>query len=219
MATTTTSEEEPVASFLAGSLGLDADDFDLLEELFIEAMAAKNLSGERIFAALNNGASFGKALGISDDTIEFLYARAHRWVAIGQHERAEPIFRALCLIDDSSADFWVGVGLCLRARTAWNEALDAFRTASEKRPQWAIPHFHALDLCVRGKDWEQAAIELAAFEEKSDSATHSAIVAEVEKFKKALQLQGRAKGEGQSHDDDRRSVGAFVGAFERKSRT
>jgi tetratricopeptide (TPR) repeat protein len=195
-ATTNISQEKPPVPSFAESLGIEDDDLDLLEDIFVQATAAKSLPGDKIFAALKRGDSFGKALGISNDMIEFLYARAHRWVAVAQYGRAEPIFRALCIADPSSADFWVALGICLRARSAWGEALAAFETASEKKPQWEIPHFHALDLCVRRKDWAKAATELAAFEKKADNETHSAIVAEVNKYKKALQLQAqRSNGE------------------------
>jgi tetratricopeptide (TPR) repeat protein len=196
VATANVNQEKPPVSSLAESLGVEDDDLDLLEDFFIQATAPKSLPGGKIFTALKKGASFGKALGISNDMVEFLYARAHRWVAVARYERAEPIFRTLCIVDANAADFWVGLGICLQARSAWDEALAAFVAASEKKPQWEIPHFHALDLCIRRKDWVKATAELAAFEKKADKETHSAIVAEVNKYKKVLQLQAqRSNGE------------------------
>jgi tetratricopeptide (TPR) repeat protein len=189
-------QKNPTTISLAESLGIDQDDVDLLEGFFVEFADDKSLSGTKIFNALTKGASFGQALGISNNIIELLYARAHRWVAVARYEKAEPIFRALCVIDASSADFWVGLGICLQARSAWDDALAAFTTASAKKRKWEIPHFHALDLCMRRKDWDQAATELAAFERKADNKTSPAIVAEVNKYKTALQLRGRSSKRG-----------------------
>jgi tetratricopeptide (TPR) repeat protein len=179
---------------LAQSLGIDDNELDLLEDFFVAAANAKGASGRKIFARLRNGATLGQALEVPDTAVEILYARAHRWSAVGRHDKAEPIFRALCIVDGQSADFRCGLGICLRARSAWDEALAAFAMASEVRPRWAVPHFHALELCIRRGDWARAATELAAFEQKADSETHPALTAEAERYKQALLLRGGASG-------------------------
>jgi tetratricopeptide (TPR) repeat protein len=199
MATTANADREKVAaSRLARSLEIDDNQLDLLEGFFVEAATAKGASGRKIFARLRRGASVGQALEIPNTAVEILYSRAHRRSALGRHDKAEPIFRALCIINGESADFWTGLGICLRARSAWDEALAAFATASQQRPQWAVPHFHALELCIRRAAWTQAASELAAFEQKADSETHPALTAEAERYKKALLLRGRSDESGVS---------------------
>jgi tetratricopeptide (TPR) repeat protein len=189
-----TDQEQPTVSRLAAALDIDDSDLDLLEEFFLAATAAQGaqsaLLGRKIFARLRAGASIAQALGVSDGMIEFLYARAHRWMVVGRHEKAEPIFRVLCIIDGESADFWTGFGICLKARAAWDEAVAAFNMASQKRPQWPVPHFHALELSLRREAWTKAAAELAAFDKKADSATPAVLRAEVEKYRKALELRG-----------------------------
>jgi tetratricopeptide (TPR) repeat protein len=191
MAATINTDRETVAvSRLAQSLGVDDNELDLLEDFFVDAATAKGAPGRKIFAKLRRGVALGQALGIPVAAVELLYSRAHRWSALGRHDRAEPIFRVLCIVSGESADFWTGLGICLRARSAWEEALAAFATASEQRPQWAVPHFHALELCIRRAAWPQAATELAAFEQKADSETHPALTAEAERYRKALLLRG-----------------------------
>jgi tetratricopeptide (TPR) repeat protein len=199
MAATANADQKAVAaSRLARSLEIDDAELGLLEDYFIEAAAAKGASGRKIFARLRRGAAFGQALEIPKAAVEILYSRAHRWSTLGRHEKAEPIFRALCIVDGESADFWTGLGICLRARSAWDEALAAFATASGQKPQWAVPHFHALELCIRRGAWTRAATELAAFEQKADSETHPVLAAEAGRYKKALLLRARSSESGVS---------------------
>jgi tetratricopeptide (TPR) repeat protein len=195
----TGSRTPPVGRSLAQALGVDDNELGLLELLFVEATAEKGVSGHKIFARLRKGAAFGQALDISKAAVETLYSRAYRWSALGRHDKAEAIFRTLCIIDGKSEDFWTGLGICLRARSAWDEALAAFATASDQRPQWAVPHFHALELCIRRADWTRAATELAAFDRKADGETHPALTAEAERYRKVLALRGSSRDNGVSN--------------------
>ena len=184
-----------LAQSLARWLGIDDSDLDLLADLLDAGLAANGTPGRNILARVKGGAVLGRAFEVPDAATEVLYARAHRWVAVGRHDRAEPIFRALCVLDETSADFWTGLGICLRARSAWDEALAAFATASQKRPRWAVPHFHALELCLRRGAWARAAIELAAFDDKADGEVPPALVAEASRYGKVLARRG-AHGKG-----------------------
>jgi tetratricopeptide (TPR) repeat protein len=190
---------QSLAQSLAHSLGVDDNELDLLEGFFVEAAAAKGASGRKIFAKLKAGVAFGQALEVPNTAVEILYSRAHRWSAVGRHDKAEPLFRALCILNAGSADFWTGLGICLRVRSAWDEALAAFATASERSPHWAVPHFHALELCVRREAWTQATTELAAFEQKADSETHPALIAEAGRYKSALELRASGDTNGVSN--------------------
>ena len=190
-------QQPRAVSRLAALLDLAEDEVDQLEEFFVEATATQGALGRKIFARLRQGASLGEALDVSEDMLEFLYARAYRWLVVAKHQNAEPLFRVLCMLDAESADFWIGLGLCLKARAAWDEALTAFRLASQGRPQWAVPHFHALEVCVRHKKWSKAATELALFDSKADAATPAGLTAEMAKFRKVLRV--RAVQSNESH--------------------
>jgi hypothetical protein len=119
MATTANADRKKnTVSRLALSLGVDDDELDLLEDFFVEAATAKGASGRKIFAKLRKGVALGQAFEFPAAAVEILYSRAHRWSALGRHDKAEPAFRALCIINGRSADFWTGLGICLRARSA-----------------------------------------------------------------------------------------------------
>ncbi|PDT90808.1 hypothetical protein CO669_07480 [Bradyrhizobium sp. Y36] len=173
--------------------GADADpgasEFLLLEELFVAAATARGLPGRKIVARLKDGGLLGQALGIKREAIELLYARAHRWGTIGEHARAERLFAALCVIDTGCADHWVGLGICLRARSLWPDAVAAFERATALRPDWDVPHLHLLELCARHRDWTRAAAELAAFEQKTTAQTPAALIAEAGRYRVAIELR------------------------------
>jgi tetratricopeptide (TPR) repeat protein len=168
---------------------LDVDLGDLLGEALTGFAAARGVDARALARGLADGASLAQALDFSPSATESLYARAHRWFSLGRPDRAESCFRALCLLDDRRADFWVGFGVCLRLRAAFDEALRAFATAARLRPDWAIPHFHALEAHLRRGEWEHAAIELAKFRARINDGTQPAMIAEAVRYKTAIEMR------------------------------
>ncbi|MEN3385158.1 MAG: hypothetical protein V7608_5202 [Hyphomicrobiales bacterium] len=177
------------------SLGIDPDDLTALRELVIETLAPLGLDGKAVFAALADGSSFGEALGVSAGVIELIYARAHQWFVVGQIERAEALFQALCVLAPASADHWVGYGVCLKARSAFADAAHAFDRAAELRPHWAIPRFHATEVAVRTGAWAVAAETLTAFTERVDADVPPAMIHEMARVGAAIGARGGAAAE------------------------
>lgn len=173
---------------------VDIDEDELLRELIAQLPAStRRIDGVALLQRLAAVHSFGQALGFRPGAIDFLYARAHQWFLVGRADRAEPLFRALCLLDDRVADFWVGFGVCLRLRGALEHALEAFETASRLRPTWAIPYFHMLELLVRREAWALAATQLAAFEANIDDTVAPELIVEAARYKTALELRNSAE--------------------------
>lgn len=178
-----------VASYLDRSLDLKKNELNLLGKLFVEIAASKNIDRSDIFDRLKISEPTVQTLDASHAIVEFLYKRALKWFRAGHFDRAEAIFRALCILDTSSADFHVGLGICLRRRSAWHDALDAFEAAARLRPEWAIPRFHMLELLMRRGEWKRGAEELAAFEARLDRNVPPALTSEVARFRAALALR------------------------------
>ena len=118
--------------------------------------AAKGRGGRPVLRGVALGRGLGAALGISPEILELIYARAHRWFSVGKPDRAEPLFRALCIADGRVADYWVGLGVCLRLRKDWESASLAFSVAASLRPAWAVPVFHACELALATGDIAEA---------------------------------------------------------------
>lgn len=140
--------ELPVGIFF----DLSPSDATLFEEICQDLLLQAGVDGGAFFEQLRHGRSFGEALGITPEITQVIYARAHRWFSVGRADRAEPLFRALCIADGKVADYWVGLGICLRIRKEWNAAALAFSTAFRQQPDWAVPAFHACELALASGD-------------------------------------------------------------------
>ena len=188
------SENGGAVSPLGQALGLNEQELETLGTVFNETTQSMGIDGAPIFAKLRQGESLGSALGLPPGLRELLYARAHRWFSFGRVDRAEPLFRALCILAEGSADHWVGYGVCLRLRDNLDQAEFAFATAARLRTDWAIPHFHALELALHRQRWADAQAHLALYNAWVSDDTPEAIRAEVGRFRAALALKQAGNG-------------------------
>jgi Flp pilus assembly protein TadD len=170
------------------TIALDADLAGVLDD----ALKSIGLNGRQLASGVLEGGSLARALGLPQSATDFLYARACRWFSLGQPKRAEPLFRALCLLHDTDADFWIAFGVCLRLRSAFDEALSAFTTAAALRPDWPVPNFHLLELLVRREQWDRAADQLTKFAGKVDGTVERAMVVEAARYAAAIKMHNTA---------------------------
>lgn len=176
--------------------GLDSEETLAFAEAFTALAEPLGLDGRGIVDALSRGETLGQALGLPPRFAELLYARAHSLFSAGRHDRAEPLFRALCVIDAPTADYWVGYGLCLRQRDEDAQAALAFATAAALRPGWAVPQFHAAQLALAQERWTQAAAHLDAFHDRDDGAVPAGMRREARRQSRGLELRAEAHGDG-----------------------
>lgn len=174
---------------LGRALGLNAQEVTVLGEIFTETTRTMGIDGGPIFEKLKAGESLGRALGLPPGVRNLLYARAHRWFTFGRADRAEPLFRALCIMDERNADHWVGYGVCLRLRQNPAHAAIAFATAARLRPDWAVPHFHALELALHSGQWAQAKAHLDRYDACDQTGIADAIKSEVQRLRAAVALR------------------------------
>lgn len=174
--------------------GLAPDEARLLADHCAPILAQAGIDPGPFFDRLDREGTLGEALGLPPEAGELIYARAHRWFAVDRPERAEPLFRALCIADGRQADHWAGLGICLRLRAELVQARLAFAMASCLRPGWAVAHFHAAELELHADDIEEAAAQLALFERNRDDETPAAMVSEAQRLRAAVALRrGQAR--------------------------
>lgn len=175
--------------------GLDQEDTAMMVGLCSGLLQEAGIDGDQFLARLGQGDDLGAALGLPAELTEFLYARAHRWFVVDRIDRAEPLFRALCVLDGEVADYWIGLGICLRLRDSVDAAAIAFSTAALLRPQWAVPAFHSAELAILGGDYGKAAADLARFRAAADDTIPERMTAEAGRMEVALTLRRAAGGE------------------------
>ena len=184
------------ANPLGEALGIDAAGIDLLGDVFAEASASMGLDGRAIFERLRAGQTMGQALALPNGLRDLLYARAHQWFTIGRHDKAEGLFRTLCILDGSVADYWMGLGICLRLKSQWQQAHDAFQSASALRPDWAIPYFHALEAFIRQGDWASAGQAMQAYDARSQKGVPDTVRKEMVRFRTAIEFRQKSSDAG-----------------------
>ncbi|WP_181705333.1 hypothetical protein [Chthonobacter rhizosphaerae] len=171
---------------LLAAYGLTDRDFVLFERLFTATLAPSGLDGGDILDALARGHTPREALGLPAGIIDVVYARAHQWFTVGRADRAEPLFRALCVLAVGEADHWLGLGICMRLRGDLAGAETSFSAAARLRPGWAIPQFHAAELYMRQGRRTDAARALEAFRMLRDDTTPQPIVLQAARYATAL---------------------------------
>lgn len=174
---------------LIGALGLDPTETALLKQMLGELVAPLGIDGGQVVDGLSEGKPLADVLGLPAGLTEVLYARAYNWFTAGRHDRAEALFRILCVLDSSVADFWVGHGICLAERKELTEAVLAFATAAALRPDWAVPHFHAAQLAIAKERWRVARDHLVAFAGRDLSGLPKVMRHEASRQLEALQLR------------------------------
>ncbi|MCF0253491.1 MAG: SycD/LcrH family type III secretion system chaperone [Duodenibacillus sp.] len=92
-----------------------------------------NLTQEQldsIIGCILNGGTIAQASGISDDTLEAVYALAHQLYTSRNYKDALKVFRLLCLYNSQEYKFWMGSGGCYQALGSYSEAVDAYQFAA-----------------------------------------------------------------------------------------
>ena len=177
-------------------------------KVFVDILAKARIDGAPIFKKLCDGHSLAEALEIPKGAVDILYARAHQWFAVGRADRAEVLFKALCVIAGETADHWVGYGVCLKMSGRLQEAGQAFAAAARLRADWAIPYFHLFEVYARSGDFARAGQALAAFDIRKDSTTPQTVLSEAERFREALAIRTGALAGGLRAKDDAPKAGA-----------
>lgn len=181
-------EADVGTSPLARALGLSSEEVSAVGDALTAQLTSMGLDGAAVFSRLRDGEPIGAALGFPKHTTDILYARAYQWIQVGRPDKAEPLFRALCVLDGREADYWIGYGICLRERRADPDAALAFATALRLRPRWAVAHFHAFTLAATTGDWPRADAHWKLFLETEDGTTPEAVRQEARRMRTAIDV-------------------------------
>lgn len=149
---------------VAQMFDLGPEDIGALAGALDALLAEAGLDSRSLLEKLQQGSCLGQALGLPAETGELLYAKAYGWLAVDRPDRAEPLFRALCMFDGRVADYWVGLGVCCRLRSALPEAEIAFLSAEAARADWPVPAFHLAEIALLRNDRAAARGHLERFD-------------------------------------------------------
>lgn len=86
------------------------------------------------------GGTLKNIAGITDDDLEAIYAMAYNLVSARKFDKAEQLFRFLCMYDHTEKRWWNGLGITLQNAGKHEEAVNAYGMATlldveDPRPQ------------------------------------------------------------------------------------
>jgi type III secretion system low calcium response chaperone LcrH/SycD len=155
---------------------------------------------QTIIAGLQAGATIKDLKGVSDDTLEGMYALAYRFYRNGQLDEAETFFRFLCLYDFYNADYALGLAAVLHLKRDYDRAIGIYAVAQTLNLQDDRPMFHVGQCHLAlGK------LDLArdCFESVAERAVGSELGQRAQAYLLALQRQ-----QGDQQQDDQQRDGA-----------
>lgn len=117
--------------------------------------------------------------GVTDDDLEAIYAMAYNLVAARKFDKAEELFRFLCMYDHTEKRWWNGLGVTLQNAGKHADAVNAYGMATlldveDPRPQAQAGYcLAALERWAEAKNALEGAIIMCA-----DKPEHSEIRAQ-----------------------------------------
>lgn len=152
-------------------------------------------------SALEQGASLRDFTDMGDETMETIYRTAYSLYQGNQYEKAQKVFRFLCLYDHLEKKYFMGLGACCQMLGQWQAAIESYHQAAILDLDDPYVPFHTGHCYVALKDFAKAADSYRAahyFAEKKPE-THKlaaqAKLAEASMLKKQSELEEQASME------------------------
>jgi tetratricopeptide (TPR) repeat protein len=168
----------------------DPDTLTVLGARFANRLGFSGVDGALLFERLVQSGSLKDALGISDELVEVLYARAFHLIRVGHIKRARDLFFILCALDDAKGDHWLGYGICLSALDDAELALAALDRAVQLSPRSAAPQFHRLRIFMYTERWHDAGKALRRLVKNARRQGDVDLLNAAVPFRVALQMRG-----------------------------
>ncbi len=97
---------------------------------------------------IEGGEPLYQILRIEGTLLDERYTLALGQYKSGKLDRAEELFRWLCLMNGTSSAYWMGLGACLQGQERWGEARTAYALAVAWSPTDDLTALYYLGLCT-----------------------------------------------------------------------
>ena len=142
----------------------------------------------KISNALQHGFTIAQITGITQKTLESLYAIAYQYYTVEDYENAQILFQALCTYKHNEEKFWLGLAGSRQALQNYKGAIDAYSMAGiASSLQNPLPFFYAAQCFIKMEDKENAIISLQALLTMGDDSNKAHTFCK-EKAKEILHL-------------------------------
>lgn len=116
--------------------------------------------------------TFQSLLGLSNDTLLWIYSIGYQLFEDGKKEDAFAIFQMLTTLNPLVADYWIAEGLTQKALNYDMESLHSFAMASIMKPNNPIPRCQSVEIYLKIGQIDSARLEFAALEKIMQSAAY-----------------------------------------------
>ncbi len=86
-----------------------------------------------------------EAMGLSDQTVEAMYAHGYRLYQAAKYGAAGHIFRMLTTLDPTEPKYYLGMGACLHRMKEYEPAVFMYELCGEMNKQDPMPLYYASD--------------------------------------------------------------------------
>ncbi|MDN3504177.1 MAG: tetratricopeptide repeat protein [Rhabdochlamydiaceae bacterium] len=102
---------------------------------------------------------------VTQEDAQIFYSFAHQLYQTGEYEKAEPIFRKLCISRPLEARNWMGLAASLQEQAKYDIAVVAWSMVCFMQNDYAKAHFHAAECLVSLNNLDDAQSALNACKE------------------------------------------------------
>lgn len=95
-----------------------------------DSILLTNEQMQKLVAGLMDGHTISQVTGVSEETLEGLYALAHGLYTSGSFKDAHVVFQALCIYNPNDYRFWMGLGGSRQGLEQYQAAVDAYQMAA-----------------------------------------------------------------------------------------
>ncbi|OED43894.1 CesD/SycD/LcrH family type III secretion system chaperone [Endozoicomonas sp. (ex Bugula neritina AB1)] len=111
----------------------------------VQTASIDDTSSDSLIGYLAQGGTVAKANNISSNALEVTYATAHNQYKNGQYEDAARIFQYLCVYDQWSSRYFLGLGSCQKMLRLYGQAIDTFSFAYQLDEDNPLPLIYMAD--------------------------------------------------------------------------
>ena len=124
----------------------------------------KDIQDKKEPTLTNKEETFQSLLGLSNETLLWIYTIGYNFSLENKHEEALAIFQMLTSLNPLVSDYFVAQGLSERSLKSNQEALYSFAMASILNPEQPISRYNAAEIYLETGQVEDAKLELEALE-------------------------------------------------------
>jgi type III secretion system low calcium response chaperone LcrH/SycD len=163
--------------------------------------ASAEISGfEDVLRHLLSGHTLKSKAGIGEEEMEAIYAVAFNHFNGGKMDKAQELFKLLCLYDHTQPRWFYGLGTVRQSLKDWKGAVDAYGLATVLDVDDPRPQAQAAYCLMALEKWPEAqsALEGALMTCAQDAPRHAEVQKQAEELLAVVKARNPAKTEGQA---------------------